>query len=244
MRTAPLSILLLTCALPGSAANYAQATQTASQGLCFEELVQVYEWNDGGFDWRTARKICEGPLANDPGNKARTEGRIEVTYRDGDVRVVSSTSRWTIEHTDGRPCAGARQLQMTETKVLRDGQLHIVKTKAGREVERSSKPAHANASITVAGMPRVPPNDPQVAVSGNEPAFGYQCQRVQPRANPGMSLCTLPVRSSCKSRSAMQPIEMRIVDPVSHTVIHEGKTTEFRTGKSGSLVKPQDIVVP
>jgi hypothetical protein len=223
----------------------ATVAASAPTELCFDEMEQRFEWDDGGLQWRLHPLLgCPNASASDD---HRWGGSLEIRASGTDASVVEEDYAWVLE---GDPATG-RCLRVYKsvtrtTTVLKNGVRYEVRQTDQEAPHRSERPMPPPGRIPVGHMVVPSPTDPNFNLLGTETIAGHTCQRLTmthiPPGGASTTACVVNTPITCWVGRYMQPLEYTITLPDGQ-VLTRARTTVLQYGARGSVF-PSGAISP
>jgi hypothetical protein len=222
------------------------AVAPPAANLCFDEMEQHFEWDDGGLQWRLH------PLLGCPNAAAdadhRWGGSLEIRASGPDASVIEENYAWV---EDGDPqtgrCLRVYKSITRRTQVLTNGVLTEVRQTDQQPPHRSERPVPPPGRIAVGRMVVPSPTDPNFDRPGTETIAGHSCQRFAmthiPPGGASTTACVVDVPIACPIGRYLQPLEYTITLPDGQVSVH-ARTTSLRYGDRGSVLPAGAISPP
>ncbi len=225
------------------------AVPVAGAADCFEDIEQIYQWDDGGHHWSVMPDRCPGSSQPAAAIERKWGGNVTVRASGHDAIVIEESYAWMPRrHGDTVGCPRFFKTTTRKTRIAKDGVLYEMTQVDGEPARRSQRTMGAEEVISVtpiAGAPSL--GDAYVQVLGASTVAGQPCKRVAPkRALPAAAkyeMCVFVAPARCPLAKYLQPLDLRITGPDGQLLWH-AYTTSLRYGARGTVVAPGSIRAP
>jgi hypothetical protein len=227
---------------PAIAALAMMSTAAAAVGaVCFDEIEQNYQWDDGGSTYSSLPNLCPNAPRPAAPQERKWGGSVAIRASGQDAEVIEENYTWVPKWDAQGVCLGVFETVNRRTRIAKGGVLYETKQTDDRPPSLSQRVMRPNEVIYISNIQTVPkPNDPFVQILGNGTIAGQPCQRVGPKQDLGAGrweMCVFVAPRTCHLAQYLQPLELN--GPIYH-----GVTTLLRYGGRGEVLQPDSIKAP